>query len=214
MTTRVFDRVPSQNVPIEAYHVRSLGLPVAPRSYTWTCAVHLDQGSLGSCVGHGFTHNEIAKPHPHNNLTEADAVALYNSARQFDHAPAGSPDGASVNSGALASRQRGWLQQFRWATSVDDIVMVIGRKAPVVLGTDWYAGMMDTDSKGFIHPTGTLEGGHCYLVKGVNVKSRYFTIHQSWGTGWGLGGDCKISWDDLGTLLAAQGEAVVSLLKD
>lgn len=214
VTSRTFDRLPSLYVPVESWHVRSLGLPQKPRSYTWSCAVHLDQGQLGSCVGHGFTHLEIARPKPHKGLTEDDAKALYYRAQQLDEYPGEQYEGTSVNAGGLASREKGWLKEFRWATSVDDIVSAVGYHGPVVMGTNWYTGMMDTDAKGFVHPTGANEGGHCWLVKGVSVKGKYFRAHQSWGTSWGLDGDFLISWDDLGILLADQGEAVVSVLKD
>lgn len=211
---RTFDRLESLGVPTESWHIRTLGLSEVPKSYTWSVGEHLDQGQDGACVGFGFTHLEIARPKPHNGLTYDDAMALYHRAQQLDEYPGENYSGTSVNAGGLASRERGWLMQFRWATSVDDIVSAIGHHGPVVMGTNWYANMMDIDSKGFIHPTGTLEGGHCYLLKGVSVQKRRFTLHQSWGTSWGLKGDCYISWDDLGILLSNGGEAVVSVLKD
>lgn len=214
MTSRKLDRLPSVNVPVQAHHIRTLNLPTTPRSYTWSVATHLDQGPDGACVGFGFTHNEMARPKPHPDLTYTDAMALYHRAQQLDQYPGEQYEGTSVNAGGLASRERGWLAQFRWATSVDDIVAMVGHRGPVIMGTNWYSGMMDADVNGFIHPTGSVEGGHCYLLKGVNVKKRTFTIHQSWGTSWGIRGDCYISWDDLGILLSQQGEAVVSVQKD
>lgn len=214
MINRTFDRLESLGVPKESWHIRALGLSETPRSYTWSVAQHLDQGQDGACVGFGFTHLEMARPKPHKGLTYDDAMSLYHRAQQLDEYPGENYSGTSVNAGGLASREKGWLMQFRWATSVDDIVSAIGHHGPVVMGTNWYAGMMDIDSNGFLHPTGTLEGGHCWLIKGVSVKKRYFRAHQSWGTSWGLNGDFLISWDDLGTLLADSGEAVVSVQKD
>lgn len=214
-TSRTFDRVPSPagHIDYTNYHVRTLLPALAPRSYTWTCGTHLDQGSLGSCVGNGFTHDALAKPNPHKGLTETDAVALYHRAQQLDDSPGENYEGTSVLAGAKASAERGWLVQYRWATTVDDIVATVGYVGPVVIGVDWYDGMMDTDAKGYIHATGSVQGGHCILVKGVNVKLKRFTLHQSWGTSWGIGGDCYLSFADMAFLLSRQGEAAVPITK-
>lgn len=213
MTERTFDRVYQYDERNLDYPIRTVLPPRKPRSYTWSCATHLDQGNLGSCVGNGFTHDAIARPRPHAGLTETDAVSLYHRAQQLDETPGENYEGTSVLAGAKASAERGWLTQYRWATNVDDMVSAIGYVGPVVIGVNWYEGMMDTDERGFIHPTGSVQGGHCVLVKAVDVKNQTFTIHQSWGTSWGLKGDCKISWSDMARLLNEQGDACVPITK-
>jgi hypothetical protein len=214
-TPRIFDRVPSPagRIDLLNYHVRTVLPPLPPRSYTWTCATHLDQGQLGSCVGNGFTHDALARPKAHKGLTETDAVALYHRAQQLDDSPGENYEGTTVLAGAKASAERGWLVEYRWATTVDDIIATVGHVGPVVIGVNWYEGMMDTDAKGFIHPTGPIQGGHCIMIKGVNLKAQRFTLHQSWGTSWGRNGDCYLSFADMAILLAQQGEAAVPIVK-
>jgi hypothetical protein len=210
---RTFDRVPSLDPRRTLYPVRELVAGLAPRSYTWRCDYHLDQGPDGACVGFGFTHHAIARPKAHIGLTYDDAMAVYHRAQQLDEWPGENYEGTSVNAGSLVSRERKWLMQFRWAANVEDMALAVGHVGPVVIGVNWLGGMMDTDSNGFVHATGAVEGGHCILVKGYSVTKRRFTLHQSWGTGWGMNGDAYISQDDMGLLLSNQGEAVVPIQK-
>ena len=92
---------------------------------------------------------------------------------------------------------------------LNDLVMAVGYKGPAVLGIPWYEGMFNVMPCGHIHVTGQVAGGHAILCKGVNVKNRTFTLHNSWGPGWGNNGSALISWDEMDRLLHEQGEAVI-----
>ena len=83
----------------------------------------------------------------------------------------------------------------------------VGHNGPAVIGVAWYEGMFTPDDKGFIKPTGGILGGHCVLVRAVNVKKKYFTIRNSWGGEWGVNGDCYITFGDMEKLLDNRGEA-------
>lgn len=178
------------------------------RSYTWATPVHLDQGQTPSCVGHGWTHDYNARPKSTKVVTEAEALALYAAAQALDGMPM-PHDGSSVLAGAKAAQAQGWIKSYTWAFNVNDVALAIGYKGPVVMGTDWLQLMFTPDAAGQIHATGPVEGGHCYLLTGVDVKKKLFRIHQSWGTIWGINGDAFISFDDLALLLTEQGEACV-----
>ena len=94
------------------------------------------------------------------------------------------------------------------------LVMAVGYKGPAVLGLPWYDTMFTPHGCGYLHiGNGRQIGGHAILCKGVNVKKRYFTLHNSWGKSWGVNGSCKISWDDMDRLLHEQGEAVIPLTR-
>ena len=67
-------------------------------------------------------------------------------------------------------------------------------------------GMMDVDSGGYIHATGSNEGGHCYLYLGVDIEKQAFIIHNSWGKEWGRNGRAFISFDDYEKLRTSDGE--------
>jgi hypothetical protein len=69
--------------------------------------------------------------------------------------------------------------------------------------------MFKPDSKGFIHPTGDKVGGHCTLIIGVNVRSGYYILHNSWGASWGDNGNCKIKRTDMAKLIGDNGEVCI-----
>jgi hypothetical protein len=66
---------------------------------------------------------------------------------------------------------------------------------------------------GHIHVYGSVAGGHAILCKGVSVTKRTFTLHNSWGAGWGNNGCALISWDEMDQLLHEWGEAVIPVVR-
>jgi hypothetical protein len=114
-----------------------------------------------------------------------------------------------VLSGVKIAQKLGYIKEYRWSFGIDDLVATVGYLGPVILGIPWYKGMGSPDSQGKVSPTGTVVGGHAILCNGVNVKRKTFRLHNSWGEGWGLNGDCIISWKDLDFLLHNGGEAVI-----
>jgi hypothetical protein len=209
---RTFDRIPQFDERSRNFPIRSLvsGRPL--RSYTWNGAPHLDQGQEGACVGFGWTHEAGAKPIP-LAVTEADALDLYRTAKTLDEWAGEDYEGTSVLAGAKAAQQRGWLKEYRWAFDLNDVLMALGYHGPVVIGVNWHQDMMNTDAKGFIRATGPVVGGHCTLLKGVSVSGRYVRVHNSWGPDWGVGGDAKLTFEDLAALLADEGDACVPVVR-
>lgn len=215
---------------IQQFDERSRSFPITatitatkPRSYTWSCPTHLDQGNLGSCVGNGWTHELMAKPVAVKGLDEKFAVEkIYYEAQKVDEFAGGSypgavpySEGSSVLAGAKVVTKLGYIKQYRWAFGVDDLIMAVGHSGPAVIGIDWLDNMFDPDKNGFIHASGPLAGGHCLLAKGVNVTNEYFLLHNSWGNSWGpLKGDAKISFKDMDFLLRRGGEACVPVVRN
>lgn len=226
----VLDRVPQ-------FDERSRGFAaVAPddtrpfRSYTWSCGIHLDQGREGACVGFGITHELAARPKVVIR-DAAFALSLYSRARQLDEWPGEDYSGTSVLAGLKAahellnSRGRALINGYRWAFGVQDALKVIGYSGPVVLGINWYENMYDPNEFGFISVSGPVVGGHCILANGVKIvrinnslpatwdnvdkEKSFVTLHNSWGEGYGKGGDAYVSVNDLDKLLQDQGEAAI-----
>lgn len=199
------------------YPVRTLVAGRLPRSFSWACSQHLDQGQEGACVGFSVTHELAAKPAPVKGLTAQFAIEkIYWEAQRNDPWDGGSYPGAkpkyegtSVIEGVRAAQKLGYITEYRWAFGLDDLVMAVGHCGPAILGVNWYDGMFDTHSCGWLHVAGELAGGHAILCKGVNVTNRYFTLHNSWGPKWGVKGDARISWDDVDRLLHEGGEACI-----
>lgn len=176
------------------------------RNRVWKRTIWLDQGSEGACTGFGFAHVYGTTPRRKSPVDDAFARQRYYRARQEDEWPGENYDGSSVLGAMEAARKDGLILSYRWATTLEEIVYALSYYGPVEIGVNWYTGMFDTDSDGFIHPTGKIEGGHAPAIGGVNMTHRYFVIFNSWGKDWGMNGSARISFDDLDRLRREQGE--------
>lgn len=181
----------------------------ALRSYTWRVGLHLDQGHSSACVGHGFAHELAARPQVVTGLTHADAMMFYDRAQDLDQWAGKEPEveGTSVLAGAKVMVEQGWYTGYRWALTEPEIAAAVGHVGPVVVGTDWHQDMFRADDAGFIHPTGAVVGGHCYLIYRLDLRAGCYWIWNSWGAGWAINGTARITRADLGLLLATDGEA-------
>jgi Papain family cysteine protease len=197
----------SRKYPIRAL----LGTPRPLRSYTWRCLKHLDQGQEGACVGFSWTHEIIARPSEQLVFSVNEARTIYKLAQKLDPWPGEDYEGTSVLAGikAVISRYPKVYSEYRWAFGLQDVLETIAYRGPVVLGINWYDGMIDPDDKGVIKPTGPVVGGHAILAKGISVKNKVVCLHNSWGQDWGNHGDCFISFNDLDKLLKEDGEACI-----
>lgn len=194
---------------------RSRGFPVAatvtgkkPRSYTWRCSTFLDQGREGACVGFTMAHELAARPVPVAGVTAAQAQAIYREAQKIDPWPGENYEGTSTLAGIKILQRQGHITEYRWAFSLEELVLAVGYRGPCAIGVNWYQGMFSPDQLGFLRPVGRLAGGHCTLVYSVNVREEFVRIHNSWGQDWGDGGTAKIRFADLARLLGEDGEAV------
>lgn len=207
---RTFDRRLQFDERSRQYPIRALLGTAVPRvSRTWACPTWLDQGNDGACVGFGWAHELVSDP---VRVPESydSAMVIYNRAKQLDQWPGEEYSGTSVLGGAKAVQESGHMPEYRWAFGLDDVIDTVCAHGPVVIGIDWWSTMMEPDEYGFVTLTGGHPvGGHCLLIRGVACVRKYFRLRNSWGRGWGVDGDCRISWDDMGRLLANQGDACV-----
>ncbi len=205
-----FDRR-SRKFPVRA-------LPVVekkPRSYTWRCRATLDQGQEGACVGFGVTHELVARPVEVLGLTAKFArEAIYWNAQRQDEWPGGAYPGArpfyegtSVLAGVKVAHQMGFMESYHWAFGLDDLLLGVAYAGPAVIGVNWMTGMFEPDSQNQVHATGRVEGGHCTLVNGIDVRRQMLRVHNSWGAIWGRNGEALISFADMAKLLRDGGEA-------
>lgn len=210
--SRTFDRRVEFDDRSRRFPIRALVTGKTPRSYTWRCSTFLDQGSEGACVGFSWSHELAARPHEWP-VTNRFAQQLYEQARRLDEWEGEDYDGTSVLAGAKAAKAGGFIGAYRWAFSIDDLILAVGYQGPAILGINWYEGMLDTDSSGWVQPEGEVVGGHAILCRGVSLNQGYFTLRNSWGSSWGLGGDCRIGISALAKVLADQGEACIPELR-
>jgi hypothetical protein len=224
----------SLDYPVDAaLALRATTPTYRPRSYSWALRTWLDQGTEGACVGFAFAHDLAARPAEVKNLTRAYAVGLYHDAQRIDEwaggaYPGANPfyEGTSVLAGAKVCTTRGFYSSYYWGLSLEEVARGVAYFGPAVLGLDWYEGMLEPDSNGFIHPSGRWVGGHAIVAVGIQVHYKrgvlnwfrrtwndvdldrsYLTLHNSWGPGWGKNGRARLSLSDFNKLLGANGEA-------
>ena len=176
------------------------------RSYTWALEPRLDQKAEGACVGFAWAHELAARPKLIPSIINGTARWIYKEAQTIDEWAGEAYEGTSVLAGAKTVQKAGSIGEYRWGFGIQDVLLAVGYAGPGVAGLNWYEGMYNTDSKGFIHPTGQWVGGHAIVIRGVSVKGKYVLLTNSWGSDWGVQGNCKLSFDDLDRLLKEQGE--------
>jgi len=206
---RTFDRIARFDTRSRQFPIRSIVPSTKPRSYTWSCYAYLDQGSEGACTGFGTAHEAAARPVVVKGIDNAVARKVYIRARQLDEYPGENYEGSSVLGAVKAAVELGWYPEYRWAFGESDLALAVGYKGPAILGVNWYEDMSDVDRDGFIHASGDLRGGHCIACIGYNHRLRRYKLRNSWGSKWGMSGDCFISAEDMAKLLDKQGEACI-----
>lgn len=182
-----------------------------PRSYTWKTHTDLNQGREGACVGFSWAQELAARPSVIQNVTDLTGTTIYKNAQKLDEWPGENYSGTSVLAGVKAIQQLypGAIGEYRWAFNMDDLILALGYQGPAVIGVPWYSGMYNTDANGFVHVKGNKVGGHAILVHGVNVFKKFFKLHNSWGSAWGICGGCRLSFDDMARLLSEKGEVCI-----
>lgn len=229
------DRIPYEDPRSQAYPIRALiDSTKQPRSYTWGCDTYNDQGQEGACVGFAWSHELAARPKivP---TTYNTAMGIYHRAQQLDPWPGEDYEGTAVIAGAKAvmemknSTGQPLLKEYRWAWDVDDLILAVAYHGPAVLGINWWSNMWAPDTAGFVHVDGQVAGGHAILARGFTARKvnsalpmswenldrfkSYFTLHNSWGRDWGLGGTCKVRVQGMEKLLADNGEACIPVVR-
>lgn len=219
---------------------RSRSFPIAEtlptkklRSYTWPCSTYNDQGNEGACVGFAWGHELCAVPFAYP-VDKIVSQQIYKSAQDKDIWPGDNYSGTSCLAGAKAvqamvnSKGEPLIGEYRFGFGLEDLARGVGSTGPAILGINWYSDMSLVDRYGYIHKTGFVQGGHAILCKGVKIimisprldrtnfllvdkLKSYFILHNSWGPGWGVGGSCKINFQDMENLLHEQGESIFPL---
>lgn len=206
--SRTFDRRPQFDERSRNYPIRAV-VPKRPRGYSWRVDAFLDQGSEGACVGFAWAHELAARPAVNTVSDDLARVRIYREAQRIDEWEGEAYDGTSVLAGAKIVKMNGYITEYRWAFGLEDLRLAVGHAGPAVLGINWYEGMLNPNSLGFVRPIGAVVGGHAILCFSHSVKDKFFRLHNSWGPDWGDRGTCKISLEDMDQLLHEYGEACI-----
>ncbi len=208
------DRVPQFDERSRSFPIRELIDTTVPKRRYWRLLERLDQGREGACVGFGWAHELNALPFRVKADNE-DARSIYKMAQRVDEWPGEQYEGTSVLAGAKVVQERGHIGEYRWAFGIDDVLATLSHHGPVVIGVNWYRGMYNTGTEGFIVPSGDIMGGHCVALRGVAKKrGRWYVVgRNSWGEGWGVRGDFALWASDLERLLGESGDACVPVVR-
>lgn len=143
---------------------------------------------------------------PLYNTTE-----LYNKFRENDGITSSNYRGSTIRGGAKVLKKLGYIKEYRWAKSIEDIVKCLLVFGPVVVGTKWFSEMSKPNPNGFININGIQNGGHAYILNGIDLHKNMIRIKNSWGKQWGVSGHCFIKINDFEKLLKDNGEACIAL---
>lgn len=186
-----------------------------PRTVMWTRRAPIfDQGAVGSCTGNAIA-GCLAADHAggtgRDDLTETDALAIYELATKLDGIPGVYPPDDTGSSGLAAcraARKLGEITAYRWAFSTAGLINAL-QTGPAAIGIDWLRGCDRPAPDGLVRYTGPSRGGHEICVVGVNLESGRFRLANSWGTGWGDGGFFDLTINDMTKALRNRGDVSI-----
>lgn len=174
----------------------------------------LDQGNLGSCTGNAMEQCLATGPLYRAGFTptEQQALQIYELATHLDSVPGSYPPDDTGSSGlgvCKAAKKLGLITAYKHVFGITHARQAI-QTTPFCVGSEWTEGMFTPDGFGYIHPTGSVAGGHEYMAMGWDPGPDVWTFLQSWGDAWGgYHGVFRMHGPDFASLLANQGDIVV-----
>jgi hypothetical protein len=169
-------------------------------------------------VGFAWSHELAAYPVQARGIDNATAQYYYREAQKVDEWPGEAYSGTSVLAGAKVALAQGYIAEYRWAFSIDEVLRAIAYAGPVVRGMPWKDTMYDPRPDGLLDCSGKVIGGHAILGRGLRLRARLegvsepvVRLRNSWSASWGSNGDCFLRVSDLEQLLAEGGECCLPL---
>jgi len=185
-------RLPAKDPRNSAFALPRLA-PQAGRKVWGFPGTVLNQGATGTCVAHAAAHFIHCSPRPHRAFL--DAFQLYRETVLLDEYPGNDSEaydpnnshlqyGSSGTGGAKALHKRGLISGYLWADTLENAIQWILQRGPVMVGSNWYDGMFSPSPEGYVKISGSVAGGHEYLVRGVSTKRGVAWAVNSWGPTW------------------------------
>lgn len=203
------------------YMMRSVAPQISkptPRKRSYNEGRLLDQGDTPHCVAFSGLGFMLAAPMMREE--NYSTTPVYRRCQQLDEWPGEDYDGTSVRALMKAMREFGWIENYAWGQTVEELTAWMnGGFGTVILGTNWYAEMSDVDDKGFMRePAPSLStpiGGHAYRLNWFDAKKGAFLMRNSWGPYFGVrdpktgrrNGEAYMRPELVRRLLAEDGEA-------
>ena len=179
---------------------------------SWRMEPPLQQGNTPQCVDFSLRTCIMGSPTMQRSL-KVQPGDIYTLARNLDEWPGESYDGTSVRAGEKAGVQLGLFEEYRWMTTIDDILQLLCYYGPVVIGSNWYYDMFHPDKTSTVHIGGGVAGGHAYCICAYDDNKKRVRTLNTWGNTWGSNGRAWITVSDLERLLSESGEAALPVQK-
>ena len=167
----------------------------------------LDQSIFPHCTGFAIANWGICSP-VNDKYTNADGHDFYYKCKVIDGEPK-EENGSTIRSVAKVLKNEGKINTYAFSSTIDEIKYWILNKSPMIVGTEWYEGMMSTRF-GFVEPTGKMLGGHAYLM--IGYENGNFIFQNSWGN-WGISGTgrFKMSESNFAKIFENDGEVLATI---
>lgn len=190
-------------------------LPEVDKKRWWADGWHGDQTTTPYCVVYGWSHWFEDGPVIQDVMIGRekpifDVGRFYNECQKRDGIE-GEYDGTTVRAGAKILKELGVIKEYRWANTIEDVINGVTYLGPMVVGTMWFERMTQpTSGRHILKPTGKSQGGHAYIINGVDHHNELLRVKNSWGRSWGDGGHAFIRFNDFEKLLSNWGEACLA----
>jgi hypothetical protein len=180
----------------------------------WNLTLQLDQSDTPHCVAFASSAWGNAEP-TMDAFDNAYAHGFYYEIKRDvdgepeDHVPVDQQQGTYVRSGAKGMKNRGRIAAYFFADPGDAGIAQIKEwllnHGPIIMGTDWLSGMFRVDANGYLSVTGSLEGGHAWLIYGYDATLDEYHCDNSWGLSWGMNGRFKLKGAEFRKLYSRPG---------
>lgn len=183
--------------------------------YWWPDGWWGNQGRHPHCAAFSWAHWLEDGPVVQDALTSRpkpfyDTARFYRECQLRDGIPGTNYEGTTIRAGAKILKELGIINEYRWAQSVDDVVNAVSVLGPMVVGTRWFSNMTNPDRSHMMRPSGRDEGGHAYIINGLDKDRAVFRVKNSWGRTWADRGHAYLSFEDFDRLLRDRGEACIA----
>ena len=187
----------------------------------------LNQGNTSTCTAHAGVQFIHAEPFRHRGFIPPfefyREVVVNDEYDDNDHEATGPIEGMQLGSSgtgvAKALQKRGLIGPYLWGTKLQDVILWVLTRGPVMIGSNWYDSMMNPTEEGFIKILNSSPGGmgHEWLLRGVDTKRGIGHAVNSWGPDWNRKakgcrpGHFLIDLDTLDRLMREDGDAVSAI---